>query len=64
MAKDLVCGMQVNEQQAVAKGLTSEYNGQTYYFARPAANGNLSRIHSSMRNTSKAACRTAGTCIA
>lgn len=32
MAKDLVCGMQVDEQQATAQGLTSEYQGQTYYF--------------------------------
>lgn len=32
MAKDLVCGMQVNEQQAGSQGLTSEYRGQTYYF--------------------------------
>ena len=32
MARDLVCGMQVDEQDAVAKGLTSEYQGQTYYF--------------------------------
>jgi YHS domain-containing protein len=29
MAKDPVCGMQVNEQQAAGK---SEYQGQTYYF--------------------------------
>jgi YHS domain-containing protein len=29
MAKDPVCGMQVDEQQAVGK---SEYQGQTYYF--------------------------------
>lgn len=32
MAKDLVCGMQVNEQQATSRGLTSEHQGQTYYF--------------------------------
>jgi YHS domain-containing protein len=32
MAQGLVCGMQVDEQQAKAKGLTSEYQGQTYYF--------------------------------
>ena len=32
MARDLVCGMQVDEQDATAKGLTSEYEGQTYYF--------------------------------
>ena len=29
MAKDPVCGMDVNESQAKAK---SQYNGQTYYF--------------------------------
>jgi YHS domain-containing protein len=29
MAKDPVCGMQVNEEQAAGK---SEYQGQTYYF--------------------------------
>jgi Cu+-exporting ATPase len=32
MAKDLVCGMEVAEQQARMQGLTSEYQGQTYYF--------------------------------
>jgi YHS domain-containing protein len=35
MAKDPVCGMQVDKQQAAAKGLTSEYQGQTYYFCAP-----------------------------
>ena len=29
MAKDLVCGMQVNPEQAAAK---TEYKGETYYF--------------------------------
>lgn len=29
MARDPVCGMQVNEQQAAGK---SEYRGETYYF--------------------------------
>ncbi|MFQ5409243.1 MAG: YHS domain-containing protein [Anaerolineales bacterium] len=29
MAKDLVCGMEVDEKSAAA---TSEYQGQTYYF--------------------------------
>jgi Cu+-exporting ATPase len=29
MAKDPVCGMQINEQQATGK---SDYQGQTYYF--------------------------------
>lgn len=35
MAKDLVCGMQVNEPEAAAKGLTSEHQGHTYYFCSP-----------------------------
>jgi YHS domain-containing protein len=32
MAKDVVCGMNVDERQASAKDLTSSYQGQTYYF--------------------------------
>ncbi|OGO40554.1 MAG: YHS domain-containing protein [Chloroflexi bacterium RBG_16_57_8] len=32
MAKDPVCGMQVNEKTAPAK---SEYQGKTYYFCNP-----------------------------
>lgn len=32
MAKDPVCGMEVDEQQAAA---TAEYQGQTYYFCAP-----------------------------
>ncbi len=32
MAKDPVCGMQVNEAQAAGK---SEYQGETYYFCSP-----------------------------
>ena len=35
MAKDLVCGMDVNEDEAKAKDLTAEYQGQTYYFCAP-----------------------------
>lgn len=35
MAKDVVCGMQIDEQQATAKGLTSAYQGRTYYFCSP-----------------------------
>lgn len=35
MAKDLVCGMDVDEQQAGSRGLTSDYQGQTYYFCAP-----------------------------
>jgi Cu+-exporting ATPase len=30
--KDPVCGMQVDEQEARQKGLTSEYQGRTYHF--------------------------------
>ena len=33
MAKDPVCGMEVNPEQAAA---TSEYQGQTYYFCSPS----------------------------
>lgn len=29
---DPVCGMQVDPAQAEIKGLTAEYNGETYYF--------------------------------
>ena len=36
MAKDPVCGMEVDEQQATAKGLTANYEQQTYYFCCPA----------------------------
>ena len=32
MAKDLVCGMEVDPKTAVAK---SEYKGRTYYFCAP-----------------------------
>lgn len=32
MASDPVCGMQVEPSAAEAKGLTAEYNSQTYYF--------------------------------
>jgi len=35
MAKDPVCDMEVDEQQAIARGLTSEYQGQTYYCCAP-----------------------------
>ena len=33
MAKDPVCGMQVNEQTAAGK---SDHRGKTYYFCSPA----------------------------
>jgi len=32
LAKDPVCGMQVDEKKAAAK---SQYQGQTYYFCAP-----------------------------
>lgn len=31
-AKDPVCGMEVNPEVASAQGLSSEYEGRTYYF--------------------------------
>jgi YHS domain-containing protein len=33
MAKDPVCGMEVNPEQSAGK---SEYQGQTYYFCSPS----------------------------
>ena len=30
--KDVVCGMTVNEQHAMDKGLTAQHGGNTYYF--------------------------------
>jgi YHS domain-containing protein len=32
MAKDPVCGMDVNPEVASAQGLSSDHEGQTYYF--------------------------------
>lgn len=32
MASDPVCELQVEPSAAVAKGLTAEYNGETYHF--------------------------------
>ena len=32
MAVDPVCGMEVNTEIATAQGLSSEHEGQTYYF--------------------------------
>jgi Cu+-exporting ATPase len=32
MATDPVCGMDVNPEIAAAQGLTSDVDGQTYYF--------------------------------
>jgi YHS domain-containing protein len=36
MAKDLVCGMDVDQEQATVRGLTTQHEGQTYYFCCPA----------------------------
>jgi YHS domain-containing protein len=33
MAKDVVCGMEVDEQQAAGR---SKYQGRTYYFCSPS----------------------------
>ena len=38
MAKDLICGMDVDEETA----LRSEYKGQTYYFCSPACKPSVS----------------------
>jgi YHS domain-containing protein len=35
MAKDVVCGMDVDEQEAESRGLTSSYNGEMFYFCAP-----------------------------
>lgn len=32
MPRDIVCDMQVNEQDAANQGFVSEYHGQTFYF--------------------------------
>ena len=32
MAKDPVCGMDINTEVAEAQGLASDYEGRTYYF--------------------------------
>ncbi len=32
MAKDPVCGMDVNPEIATAQGLSSEHDGETYFF--------------------------------
>jgi YHS domain-containing protein len=32
MEKDPVCGMEVDPEQAQGKGLTTDHEGQTYYF--------------------------------
>lgn len=35
MATDPVCGMQVDEEEARAQGLTSEYHGLEIFFCSP-----------------------------
>lgn len=35
MTVDPVCGMQVDEKEAEAHGLVSEYRGKKYYFCGP-----------------------------
>ncbi|HWO94154.1 MAG TPA: YHS domain-containing protein [Dehalococcoidia bacterium] len=40
MAKDPVCGMDVQENQAAA---TSQYQGQTYYFCSTSCKTNFDR---------------------
>ena len=40
MAKDPVCGMQVNEQSAAGK---TEYKGKRYYFCSPACKSTFER---------------------
>ena len=35
MVKDLVCGMQVDEEDAESAGLISEYQGEEYFFCSP-----------------------------
>ena len=35
MAKDPVCGMTVDEREADKAGLTSQHEGQTFYFCSP-----------------------------
>ena len=40
MAKDPVCGMQVDEHTAAGK---SEYHGRTYYFCSPACKATFAK---------------------
>lgn len=40
MARDPVCGMEVNPEQAAGK---SEYQGQTYYFCSPSCKQQFDR---------------------
>ena len=40
MAKDPVCGMQVNKEKAAA---TSVYKGENYYFCKPGCKANFDK---------------------
>ena len=40
MAKDPVCGMQVNKEKAAA---TSVYKGETYYFCKPGCKAHFDK---------------------
>ena len=35
MVTDLVCGMQVDEEQAESQGLFSEHDGEEFFFCSP-----------------------------
>lgn len=35
MVKDVVCGMQVDEDEAESQGLVSDYEGEEYFFCSP-----------------------------
>lgn len=43
MARDVVCGMEVDERQSEAQGLTSEYDEQTHYFLAPSCKQQFDR---------------------
>lgn len=43
MAKDPVCDMDVREQEAEAKRLTSEYQGRKYFFCNAACKQDFER---------------------
>ena len=35
MVRDPVCGMQIDEEQAEAQGLVSDFDGEEYFFCSP-----------------------------
>lgn len=35
MVTDVVCGMQIDEEDAEAQGLVSEYQGEEFFFCSP-----------------------------